>query len=86
MIVTNQIPSKEYPYLAVWVGKGESLAVDLVHNVKLEDIVLISMIEVEDSDRQAYVQYVLGGKESYATNNEDEYSALPKGYSLTLCQ
>jgi hypothetical protein len=87
MKVTKQIPTKEYPYLAVWVGKDEFLDPKLIHNVKVEDIVLISMVEVElDTDKQCYVQYVLGGKVAYATKNEDEYCPLPKGYSLNLCQ
>ena len=86
MTVTKKIPQKEYPYLATWVGRDQFLDPKLIHNVKVEDIVLISMVEVENSDKKAYVQYVLGGKESYTTKSEDEYCPLPNGYSLTLCQ
>ncbi len=86
MKVTKQIPTKEYPYLAVWVGKDESLCPKLIHNVKVEDIVLISMVDVENSDKQVYVQFVLGNKQGYITKAEDEYCPLPVGYSLTLCQ
>lgn len=87
MTVTKEVPQTKYPYLATWVGKDQFLDPKLIHNVKLEDIVLISMVEVEEnSDKQPYVQYVLGSKESYITKNEDEYCPLPNGYSLTLCQ
>jgi hypothetical protein len=86
MKVTTYYPEKEYPYLAVWVGRGESLAVDLIHNVKKEDIVVISMVDVEGSDKQPYVQPLTGGKQGYITKHEDEYCPLPKGYSVTLCQ
>lgn len=86
MEVTRFIPTKDYPYLAVWVGKDESLDLKLIHNVKVEDIVLISMVEVENSDKQPYVQYVLGNKQGFITKHEEEYCYLPKGYSLTLCQ
>ena len=40
MKVLTKIPSKEYPYLAVWVGRDQSLDPKLLHNIKLEDIVL----------------------------------------------
>jgi hypothetical protein len=86
MKVTKYIPTKEYPYLATWVGKDEMLDPKLIHNVKIEDIVLISMIDVENSDKQVYVQFVLGNKKGYLTKAEDEYCPLPTGYSLTMCQ
>ena len=86
MKVTKFIPTKEYPYLATYVGKGEILDPKLVSSVRLQDIVLISMIEVEDSDKLPYVQFLLGNKQGYITKNEDEYCPLPSGYSLTLCQ
>ena len=90
MKVTRQIPTKDYPYLAVWVGEDQFLDPKLTHNIKTEDIVLISMVAVkkdgEQSDNQPYVQYVLGGKEAYITKNEQEYCPLPNGYVLELCQ
>jgi len=86
MKVTKFIPTKEYPYLATYVGKGEILDPKLVSRVRLQDIVLISMVEVEDSDKLPYVQFLLGNKQGYITKNEDEYCPLPSGYSLTLCQ
>ena len=90
MKVLTKIPQREYPYLAVWVGQDQSLDPKLLHNIKLEDIVLISMVAVKENneqcDKQPYVQYVLGGKEGYITKHEDEYCALPNGYSLELCQ
>ena len=87
MKVTTKIPTTEYPYLAVWVGKDQSLDIKLLHNIKLEDIVLISMISpTTDSDKLPYVNYVLGSREGYFTKSEDEYCALPKGYSLEFCQ
>ena len=86
MTVTQQIPQKKYPYLAVWAGEYQFLDLKSILDVKQEDVVLISMVEVEDSDKQPYVQWVTGGKESYFTLHEDEYIPLPFGYSLTLCQ
>lgn len=90
MKVLTKIPTTEYPYLAVWVGKDQSLDPKLLHNIKLEDIVLISMVTVKENDeqcnKQPYVQYILGGKEAYTTKHEDEYCPLPAGYSLELCQ
>lgn len=69
MKVLTKIPSKEYPYLAVWAGQDQSLDPKLLHNIKPKDIVLISMVEVENSDKQPYVQYVLGCKEGYITKH-----------------
>ncbi len=96
MTVTKQIPQKEYPYLAVWVGYGDILDPNLTNQIKIEDIVLISMVEDksksycplpnDSTDKKPYVQYVMGGKASYFTENETEYCPLPKGYSLTFCQ
>lgn len=79
-------PSKKYPYMAVWVGRGESLAINLIHNIKVNDIVIISMVDMDNSDKQIYVQPLLGGKQGYITKREDEYCPLPNGYSVTLCQ
>ena len=86
MKVTKFIPTKDYPYLAVWVGKYETLDPKSIHNIKVEDIVLISMVDVGNSDKQPYVQHVLGKKRGYFTKKEEEYCPLPSGYSLTLCQ
>lgn len=86
MTISKEVPQIKYPYLAVWIGKDQPIGSKFFRSVKVEDIVLISMVEIEDSDRQPYVQYVLGSKESYITKNEDEYCPLPNGYSLTLCQ
>ncbi len=90
MKITVKIPTKEYPYLAVWADKGEHLTMQQVSRIEQKDIVLISMIEVnksgESCDKQPYVQYLLGGKEGYITKHEDEYFPLPTGYSLELCQ
>jgi len=87
MQVSKTIPRTTYPYLATWTGKGEILDPKLIHNVKLEDIVLISMVTVEDQeDHQAYIQFVIGNRQGYLTKNEDEYCPLPTGYSITLTQ
>lgn len=90
MKVLTKIPAKEYPYLAVWVGKDQSLDPKLLHKIKLEDIVLISMVTVKENEeqceKQPYVQHVLGRKEAYITKHENEYCPLPNGYSLELCQ
>lgn len=86
MTITKQFPQKEYPYLAVWVGTPQIEPLNL-SSIKNEDIVLISMVEVEKGeDKQTYIQFVLGGKPSYTTKNENEYCPLPTGYVLTLCQ
>lgn len=86
MKITTQMPSKEYPYLAVWVGRDTQLDNNLLHNVKQEDIVIISMLPVENSDNQTYVSFVTGTKEGYFTKNENEYCPLPKGFALNLVQ
>lgn len=72
------MPSKEYPYLAVWVG-NDSTADTL--NVEQKDLVLISMV-----NSRPYIQYILGGREGYFTDAEEEYYPFPKGYILTLTQ
>ena len=79
-----QIPSKEYPYLAVWsldVLNDHSLA-----RIELQDVVVVSLIEVEGSDKQPYVTPLLGGKQGYFTKNEGEYFRLPKGFLITIEQ
>ena len=90
MKVTVQIPIKDYPYLAVWVGQDQFLDPKLTGNIKPEDIVLISLISINENgkqcDKRPYVQYVLGGKEAYITKNEQDYCPLPNGYVLELCQ
>lgn len=90
MKVTVKIPNKEYPYLAVWAGKDQHLTMDEISRINKSDIVLISMVEVnengEQCDKQPYVQYLLGGKEGFITKNEEEYFELPRGYSLELRQ
>ena len=90
MKVTRQIRTKDYPYLAVWAGQEQFLDPKLTHNIKTEDIVLISMVAPKENgeqcDKQTYVQHVLGGKEAYTTNSEQEYCPLPNGYVLELCQ
>jgi hypothetical protein len=86
MKITKSIPTKEYPYLATWVGKDESLDLKLIHNVRIEDIVLISMVDLENLDKQVYVQFVLGNRQGYITKAEDEYCPLLAVYSLTLTQ
>lgn len=86
MKVTKQFPEKEYPYLATWANGNKYLSDRLISSLEVKDIVLISMVEVEDKDNQVYVQQILGGKQAYITKNEDEYCPLPKGYRLILEQ
>ncbi len=86
MTITTYYPEKQYPYLAVWVGIDASLTEDLILAIKKEDIVIISVVDNEGSDKIPYVQPLLGGKQGYKTKNENEYCALPKGYSVTICQ
>jgi hypothetical protein len=86
MNVTTYYPEKEYPYLAIWVGKNETLDLNSIKNIKKEDIVLISMARDDEGNEQPYVQNLLGGGKGYFTKSEDEYCPLPKGYSVTICQ
>lgn len=85
MKITVSYPEKNYPYLAVWVGKGDSLDCD-VTDIKAEDIVLISLISEKGNDKKAYVQRLLGGRSGYFVSTEDDFYELPRGYSITLCQ
>ncbi len=86
MNVTTYYPEKEYPYLAIWVGKNETLDLNSIKNIKKEDIVLISIARDDEGNIQPYVQCLLGGEIGNFTKCEDEYCPLPKGYSVTICQ
>lgn len=86
MKVTTTTPQKEYPYLAVWVGRDMITSIDIA-NIKQSEIVLISMVDIDtDKDKQPYVQYLFGGQPAYVTQNENEYFPLPKGFTVTICQ
>lgn len=89
MKTTTYYPEKDYPYLAVWVGKDESLTDERIHNIQIKDIVIISMVDPDSDDsidKVPYVQYLIGGKQGYITKHENEYHPLPKGYTITLTQ
>ena len=86
MEVTKQAPEKEYPYLAVWTGDGETLGTLSISRIKTEDIVLISLLGNTGNDIVTYVQHILGGKEAYITKSENDYFPLPKGYQLKFIQ
>lgn len=86
MEVTTQCPEKEYPYLAVFVGSGGELSAAAVPHIKSEEILVISLVPVDKSDNQVYVQPLLGGKKGYVTYHEDEYAPLPKGYVAKIIQ
>jgi hypothetical protein len=84
MKATQKYPRISYPYLAVWTGPDTPLE---QKNYPLEDIVVVSMIqENQDEDLKPFVQPLIGGKKGYFTKNEEEYSALPQGYEITLTQ
>jgi hypothetical protein len=86
MKTTIQYPVTEYPYLAVFTS-GESLSKEDLFNIKREDIVLISIVYSDKtSDGKPYVQYLLGGKPSYFTEEENAYTPLPKGTEINIIQ
>jgi|GEM_PF-5341723 len=82
-------PQKEYPYLAIWVGRdfnNEDIDPD---SITSENILVISKLLVEENDKERlsiYVQNLTGGHEGYLTKNEEEYIALPSGYTVEIIQ
>ncbi len=96
MEATYQFNSKKYPYLAVHVGAGSHIAKDFFDNIKLEDIVLISMIKPTVSngdtvsfgsiDKVPYVQLLLGGQEALKIKDENDFVPLPSGFEVKIIQ
>lgn len=84
--ITTFNPEKSYPYLAVWTGSNKPISATEAIKLKIEDMVLISLVKVNSEDNQAYVQYLAGNKVGYITKREDEYSPLPKGFRITITQ
>lgn len=79
------VPEKKYPYLAVHTLRKE-LTLEEVQNLSSVDLILISLVEVHNSDKKVYVQPLLGGKQGYFTEREQDYFPMPKGYSIELIQ
>lgn len=76
---TLKQPEAAYPYLAIWT-MGEPLPKE----IKMEEIVVVSIVPIKDQYSQPYVQPLHGGKEGFFTKKESEYTPLPKGFILTL--
>lgn len=83
MKVTVKTPEKKYPYLAVWVGKDQSLTPKQIMEIDKNEIVLISFVHGQN---EPYVQSLLGGREGFVTRNEEEFFPLPGGFSVELSQ
>ncbi len=87
MKITTFTPTRDYPYLAVWAGEGTILSEEQISKISNNDVLIISMVEIESgADLKTYVQPLLGGKAGYVTTHEKEYFPLPKGWSITLEQ
>ena len=83
---TIKLPTREYPYLAVFTS-GELMSEEDFKSIKREQIVLISIAYKDsESDGQPYVQYLLGEKVGYFTEEENAYTQLPKGTEITFIQ
>jgi|JI9StandDraft_2_1071091.scaffolds.fasta_scaffold123637_4 hypothetical protein len=84
---TIKFPIKEYPYLAVYTGDARALSNEEILEIQNDEIVLISRASKdEESDKEAYIQPLFGGKVGYFTKEENLYSALPKGTEITFIQ
>lgn len=79
MKTTIQHPEKQYPYLAVWTN-GEGITKE----IKIDDIVVVSLVDVPNQDKKPYIQPLLGGKGGYFTTEEKCYTPIPKGTIITL--
>lgn len=81
MKITQKIPEKTYPYLAVMF---EIKDIDLIQN---DDIIIISMIsEKTNEDKKPYLQFLNGNKIGWFTESEEDYVRLPSGFSITFTQ
>jgi len=82
MKITKQQPEKKYPYLAVWRGEDEPIGNDY----RIDEIMVISIQERDNSDNVIWVQPLNGSKQGYVTTHENEYAPLLVGTIITITQ
>ena len=81
-----KFPTREYPYIAVYTGDGKPLSQEEILEINKDEIVLISMCIDMEKDKKPYVQYLIGGRTGYFTDEENLYSPLPKGTEINIIQ
>jgi hypothetical protein len=87
MKVTIEPPEVTYPYLAIWTGgRNEALDESQIANIKIHNIVVVSMVSENGDDKRPYVQSLLGGEPAHFTGAEHEYAKLPIGFKIQLTQ
>ena len=81
MKITQSVPEKTYPYLAIMVE------LDDIHSINLDDIMVVSMVcDNEGEDKKPYVQYLNGNRVGWFTTSEKDYVRLPNGFAVKLIQ
>lgn len=82
MKITQKVPEKNYPYLAVMIELRD------INTLCLDDIMVVSMVaEIgKHEDKKPYVQYLNGNKAGWFTKSEKDYVRLPNGYSVIFTQ
>lgn len=81
MEITQKVPEKTYPYLAVMIELED------INSIQIDDIMIVSMVsEKTKEDPKPYVQYLNGNKAGWFTKTEKDYVRLPNGFSVNLTQ
>ena len=87
MKITIEPTEITYPYLAIWTGgRNEALDQAQIADIKIHNIVIVSMVSENGEDAKPYIQKLLGGEPAYFTGAEHEYAKLPIGYKIQLIQ
>lgn len=80
---TIQLPSQDYPYLAIWTG-GEPLD---EKEIKPSDIVVISYKSKANCDNVLWCQSLFSNSiTGFELTRESDYKPLPKGTIITITQ
>jgi len=79
--IKTEIKPKSYPYLAVETFNEEIINGKVYYP---KDIIVISLVEDDSSDRRVYGQPLMGGKTAWQIYDERNYRPLPSNYVLTL--